>query len=164
MTIRNRLIVIGASAAVAIATPLIVKYEGLRFQAYLDATGIPTACYGATLDIRASMTFDQGQCDAMLERDVQRALSVVDEQAPGINVYQRAAFTSFVYNVGEGKFTHSTMLRRLKAGDVVGACNELPRWVYAGGKKLPGLVKRRKAERQLCLTEDGDEPTNNPNS
>ncbi|WP_405045477.1 glycoside hydrolase family protein [Pseudomonas aeruginosa] len=44
----------------------------------------------------------------------------------------------------------STLLRKLNAGDVRGACAELSRWVYAGGKKLGGLVRRRAAERELC--------------
>jgi lysozyme len=62
-----------------------------------------------------------------------------------------AALTSFAYNVGIDNFRKSTLLRKLNAGDIVGACNELPRWNKAKGQVLPGLVKRREAERQLCL-------------
>nr|WP_276554179.1 lysozyme [Cupriavidus gilardii] len=64
---------------------------------------------------------------------------------------QRTAFVSFTYNVGRGAFCGSTLVRKLNAGDYVGACNELPRWVYAKGVKLPGLVNRREQERALCL-------------
>lgn len=63
---------------------------------------------------------------------------------------RRAALASFVYNVGEGQFSRSTLLRKLNAGDAREACAELSRWVYAGGRVLTGLVKRRAAERELC--------------
>ncbi|HGM8337746.1 TPA: glycoside hydrolase family protein [Pseudomonas aeruginosa] len=52
--------------------------------------------------------------------------------------------------MGETQFSRSTLLRKLNAGDVKGACAELSRWVYAGGKVYKGLVNRRKAERELC--------------
>ena len=63
---------------------------------------------------------------------------------------QRAAFLSFAFNVGDDAFCRSTLVRKANAGDFDGACAELSRWIYAGGKQLPGLVKRRAAERQLC--------------
>ena len=71
---------------------------------------------------------------------------------------QLAAFTSFTYNVGVSNFESSTLRRRLNAGDFQGACDELLRWRYAtkAGVKveLPGLVRRREAERELCLEPD----------
>jgi Phage-related lysozyme (muraminidase) len=82
-----------------------------------------------------------------------KALAVVDKSVSrplpdGV----RVALTSFVYNVGPGSYGGSTPLRMLRAGDIRGACNQLPRWVYAGGKKLRGLERRREAERQICLS------------
>lgn len=64
---------------------------------------------------------------------------------------EHAAYLSFIYNVGVGAFADSTLRVKLFKGDRRGACNELSRWVYADGKKLAGLVKRREAERQVCL-------------
>jgi lysozyme len=61
------------------------------------------------------------------------------------------ALVSFTYNVGAGAFRTSTLLKKLNAGDTVGACNQLPRWNKAGGKVLPGLTRRRAAEQALCL-------------
>ena len=87
----------------------------------------------------------------MLHQDLGAALDAVDKHLPSIPPATRAALGSFVYNVGAGNFQSSTLLRKAKAGDLVGACNELPRWVYAKGQKLNGLVRRREAERQLCL-------------
>ena len=71
----------------------------------------------------------------------------------------RAALASFVYNVGEGNFARSTLLRKLNQGDLRGACHELSRWVYAGGRKLNGLVSRRATERELCLAGLAQETT-----
>ncbi|RIQ11209.1 lysozyme, partial [Bordetella avium] len=65
----------------------------------------------------------------------------------------RVALASFVYNVGPGAYGGSTLTRKLRAGDLAGACRELPRWVYAGGNKLRGLERRRDAEMRICLSD-----------
>ena len=65
---------------------------------------------------------------------------------------QRAALHSFVYNVGAGNFRTSTLLRKIKpGGDIMGACDRLRRWAYAGGKQWKGLMTRREIEREVCL-------------
>lgn len=69
-----------------------------------------------------------------------------------LNANERTALLSFVYNVGSANFRASTLLRRLNAGDRPGAAREFDRWVLAGGRVLPGLVRRRAAERRLFLT------------
>ncbi len=84
---------------------------------------------------------------------MRKALGVVDRSVPqtlpdGV----RVALASFVYNVGPGAYGGSTLLRKLRAGDLIGACNQLSRWVYAGGKRLRGLERRREAERKICLS------------
>ena len=63
---------------------------------------------------------------------------------------QKAAFLSFAFNVGNRAFCDSTLARKANAGDMAGACAELSRWTYAGGKQLPGLVRRRATERAVC--------------
>lgn len=67
--------------------------------------------------------------------------------------YTRAALYSFTYNVGVGAFSRSTLLKKLNAGDQAGACNELKRWIYAGGVKWKGLMTRREVEKAVCLGE-----------
>lgn len=148
--LRHKLIAAGIAATV----PLVATFEGLRQRAYLDPVGIPTACFGATHGVRLGQTYTREQCDDLLAKDLLDANAGVDScvRVP-LTSNQRAALVSFVYNVGRGNFCGSTLVRKLNAGDPVGACNELPKWVYAKGVKLPGLVKRREAERQLCLTE-----------
>lgn len=60
---------------------------------------------------------------------------------------------SITFNVGCGVVSKSTMFKHLRAGEYEKACNEFPKWIYAGGKKLPGLVTRREREKALCLTD-----------
>lgn len=79
-------------------------------------------------------------------RDVTLAVSVP------INDKQFGALVSFTFNLGAGNLRSSTLLRKLNQGDYAGAANEFPRWVRAGGQVLPGLVKRREAERTLFLS------------
>ena len=65
---------------------------------------------------------------------------------------QYDAMISFTFNLGPGNLRSSTLLKKLNAGDRAGAADEFLKWTKAGGKTLPGLVKRREAERALFLT------------
>ncbi|MBL4833640.1 MAG: lysozyme [Pseudomonas sp.] len=139
------------AGSLAMAVSVVAYFEGISFPAYLDPVGIPTICYGHTATAKLGQTKTEAECQALLQQDLGAALDAVDKHLPNIPPATRAALGSFVYNVGTGNFQSSTLLRKAKAGDLVGACNELPRWVYAKGQKLNGLVRRREAERQLCL-------------
>jgi lysozyme len=66
------------------------------------------------------------------------------------------ALVSFAFNVGVGALRGSTLLRRLNAGDAAGAANEFQRWSMSAGRRLPGLVRRRAAERALFLSAHTD--------
>ena len=66
---------------------------------------------------------------------------------------QYDALSCFIFNIGAKKFRGSTLLRKLNDGDYKGAADELLRWTKAGGRELSGLVKRRKAERSLFLSD-----------
>ena len=138
---------------VAIASALIASYEGLREKAYLDPVGIPTICYGSTSGVRIGDVKTHGDCKKLLDKEVAVATNAVDRLVlVPLKENEWAAYTSFVYNVGEGNFAKSTLLKLLNAGDHEGACKQLTKWVYAKGVKLNGLVRRRTAERQLCLS------------
>jgi GH24 family phage-related lysozyme (muramidase) len=69
-----------------------------------------------------------------------------------LNQNQFDALVSFVFNLGSGALQCSTLRRRLNAGAYLEAADEFPKWVYAGGRKLKGLVRRREAERILFLS------------
>ncbi|WP_447042522.1 lysozyme [Vreelandella sp. H-I2] len=149
----KRRIAIGATAgALSIATAVVSYYEGYEPAAYRDPVGIATICYGHTATARMGQTLSQAECTDLLQSDLGTAFAAVDRRAQvDLPPPTRAALASFVYNVGEGNFARSTLLRKLNTGDLRGACHELSRWVYAGGKRLNGLVKRRATERELCL-------------
>jgi len=129
-----------------------MPFEGKHNVVYLDPPGIPTICYGHTQDVVLGQKASDAECEAFLRADMLKANTVIDRvvKVP-LPDARRAALISFVYNTGEGRFVKSTLLRKLNAGNTRGACDELLRWVYAGGKKLPGLVKRRAAEHELCV-------------
>ena len=135
----------------ALAAALITAFEGGFHHAYLDPPGIPTICYGSTKGVKLYTTATDQQCAALLGKDVRDAEKAVNDLVKvRISDKTKAALVSFVFNVGRGNFAKSTLLKKLNSGDIKGACNELPRWVYSGGKKLNGLVKRRNEELQLC--------------
>lgn len=142
---------IGAGVLAA-AVSLVAAWEGRSLVAYVDPVGIPTICEGYTHGVRLGDVATPQQCDELTAQEAGKALAVVDASVPQpLPAGVRVALASFVYNVGPGAYGGSTLLRKLRAGDIVGACNELPRWVYAGGRKLRGLERRRAAEREICL-------------
>lgn len=94
------------------------------------------------------------QADFMLKEDIYIRCKNLNNNILGnilLNENQFSAIVSFVYNVGEANFAKSTMLRKLKMGDYVGASNQFGKWVRANGVVLNGLIKRREAERKLFL-------------
>lgn len=156
----------GLSASAILGTvSMIIPWEGSvknkegYHQVYKDVVGIPTACYGQTgrdlygKQIRMGDTYTEQECLIMLGNTVKKFEQAVDRhvKTPYASPYQKAAFISFTYNVGEGAFAKSTLLRKKNAGDDVGACEELSRWKYAGGKVVKGLENRRENERKWCL-------------
>lgn len=141
------------SGVVAAAIALVAAWEGRSLVAYVDPVGIPTICEGYTQGVKLGDVVTPERCDALTEQEVRRALAVVDRSVTyPLPDEVRVALSSFVYNVGAGAYVNSTLLRKLRGRDIDGACRELDRWVYAGGRKLRGLERRRQAERQLCLS------------
>lgn len=157
-SLRNKLIAAAGGGAALIATIFLGGQDGVegrRYEAYKDVAGVWTACDGHTgRDIVIGKRYTDKECDNLLLKDLQPAKKTVDTlvKAP-IGEYQRAALYSFVFNVGSDAFSKSTLLRKLNKGDQAGACEEMRRWVYAGGMKWKGLQNRREMERSTCLAE-----------
>ena len=148
---KQRLIAAIGAGAAALVVPLVMQYEGTIPKTYRDPVGILTACTGHTgPELRMGQTFTRQQCEDMLFSDLEKHATALDCVKRPLTDGQKAAFLSFAFNVGNGAFCKSTMVRKANAGDMPGACAELSRWVYAGGKQLSGLVKRRAAEREMC--------------
>jgi lysozyme len=129
---------------------LIKRFEGLRLKAYKDAGGVLTIGYGHTgPDVKPGLTIDREQAEALLRKDLARFEAGVRRHAAAAGQDRFDALVSFAFNVGLAAFARSTLLRKHKAGDFVGAADQFPRWIRAGGRVLPGLKRRRAAERAL---------------
>lgn len=129
---------------------LIRQFEGLRLSAYRCPAGIPTIGYGTTAGVKMGDTITKERAEELLREDVKRfEAQVLRLVKVPLTQGQHDALVSFVYNLGAGNLSNSTLLRLLNAGDYKGAAAQFDRWVYASGKKLSGLVKRRAAERAL---------------
>ena len=147
------------AVALALAAALAVPAEGLRQVMYFDPIGLPTVCFGHTgPDIDKTKRYSLDECKALLDKDMRYALNTVDGCVPGLPPQTLAAFADAAYNLGPAiacDQSRSTAARLLAAGKLREACEQLPRWRFAkvGGVsvELPGLVKRRYAERELCL-------------
>ena len=132
---------------------LIKKFEGLRLKAYKCPAGKLTIGYGHTNNVRPDDVITEAQATELLIRDVLDVEGVINRLVTKtLNQGQFDACISFIFNLGAGNFQRSTLLRKINQGDFVGASREFSRWIYAGGKILNGLKKRREEEKQLFLS------------
>lgn len=131
---------------------IIMDSEGCRLDAYLCPAKVPTIGYGHTGDVKIGDRITQHQADVILEADLQRFEMAVEQLAPGLSANQFSALVSFAFNLGVGALEHSTLLRYVLGGQMNAAAAEFGKWTHAAGAVLPGLVKRREAERVLFLT------------
>lgn len=131
----------------------ITSYEGYTNKAVIPIPGdVPTLGFGTTKGVRMgdSITppvalrraLDELQTD--YESGVKRCVHVPLYQ------HEYDAYASLAYNVGVTAFCNSTLVKKANAEDYAGACAEFDRWIYAGGRVVPGLVNRRKKERAMC--------------
>lgn len=157
-SLRNKLIAAAGGGSMLIASLFIGGKDGVEgraYEAYKDVAGVWTVCDGHTgADIVKGKTYTDRECDRLLWQDLKPVKKVVDGLVSvPLNEYQRASLYSFTYNVGTSAFSKSTLLKKLNKGDQAGACEELRRWVYAGGMKWRGLMNRRDMERSMCLAD-----------
>lgn len=144
----------GAGALAITAT--IAVFEGKVNVGYADpgprGVTLPTACYGSTKGIVLGKRYTDDECAAMLADDVlKHGLEIAPCLPDTLPTETRAAFTSAAFNLGARTFCSSSMSRKALAGDLPGACAALDLYVFASGRRMPGLVRRRAAERALCL-------------
>lgn len=141
------------------AYDLIKQYEGLRLHAYQDSAGVLTIGWGHTGDVRRGQSITVHQAEALLALDIGIAAAAVNRhvEAPlSQNMFD--ALVSFTFNLGEGRLAQSTLLKKLNLRDYHAAANEFTKWTKAAvrGKKitLPGLVRRRAAERAMFVNQE----------
>lgn len=133
---------------------LVSSFEGCSFVAYQDGNGVWTIGYGHTAGVNPGDTCTRDQAQAWLSEDLQVAdnalMQLVDVF---LNQNQWDALTSFVFNIGQGHFSHSSCLKDLNSSNMQGAADAILMWKYVAGHVSPGLLRRRTAERALFLKE-----------
>ncbi len=150
-------------------TALIKGFEGLhdgnkrtpQLEPELCPAGYWTIGWGAIVDekgravTQGTSAIDLPAAERLLVRDIGKARAVTLGliKVP-LKPAQLDALTSFTYNLGAGRLQASTLRARLNRGDIRGAVDEFPRWVYGGNpvRRLPGLIARRDIERRLFLS------------
>jgi len=134
------------------AFELIKHFEGCRLKSYQDYTGVWTIGYGSTHNVTSGMEITQDEADIKLRFDIKQASQGVDRFVKvQLNQNQFDALTSFTFNLGSGNLRISTLLKKVNAMDFDDAGYEFLKWIYAGGKPLEGLIRRRRAERLLFV-------------
>ena len=135
---------------------LIRNFEGLRLKAYPDpgTGGDPwTIGYGHTgPDVKPGQVITNERADELLVNDLAKFERIVSDLCPNTTDNQFAALTSFCYNCGPKNLETSTLRRLHNEGKKFEAADNFLKWTKAAGKVLPGLVKRRTAERELYLS------------
>lgn len=141
------------------AGELIRHFEGLSLIPYVCPGGYLTVGWGHRI-YKAEEARQITEADAWfyLKTDIENALASIRACLPKevyeqLNENQLAALISFVFNIGGTAFSVSTMKKKLVMGKLPEeVAAEFDLWVYSGGQKLPGLVERRKAEKELFLS------------
>lgn len=130
---------------------LIKNFEGFRPTLYTCPGGKPTIGYGHVVKKHEGFTkISRDQAENLLRRDVEAAEHAVTRLVDvPLTDGQYSALVSFVFNLGSGAFQASTLRRKINCRLHDEAPKQLRRWVWAGGKKLRGLEKRRAAESKL---------------
>ena len=132
---------------------LIKSFEQCRLKAYMPTPNdVPTIGWGSTgPDIKLGMTWTQQQADERFASDLAKfgAKVAADLGTAPTTQGQFDAMTSLAYNIGEGAFSKSTLLKRHLAHDYDGASAQFAVWNKQAGKVLNGLVRRRTAEARI---------------
>ena len=123
-------------------------FEGFYSKVYICPAGFPTIGYGRRVNKdHPSITKEEGEI--YLTQDMIKSLMGTIKYCPillSVEENKLGSVVDFVYNLGVGRLQLSTLRRRINQRDWSEVVKELNKWVYGGGRKLPGLIKRRKAE------------------
>ena len=134
---------------------LIKEFEGLRLKAYKCPGGVWTIGYGHTAGVKPGMVITENQAEEYLKADLIAFEKYLNGLGLALNQNQFDALISFIYNVGTGNFSSSTLLRKIKLNPQDNSIiDEFLKWVYSKGRVLPGLQRRRLAEMKLYFSND----------
>lgn len=137
------------------AIPLIKEFEGCKLKAYKCPAGVWTIGYGHTEGVKEGDVWTQEKADEILASDVDLFSAGVKRLVrSSLNSFQLGALISFAFNLGLGNLGKSTLLKLVNEGKFDLAANEFVKWNKANGQVLPGLTRRREAEKALFLKEE----------
>jgi len=138
---------------------LLRRFEGLHrigrdglVYPYICPAGFATQGYGRLVPSMAAPPISTVEAEAWLAQDAAKHLRLALGLSPNLafaSDERRSAIASFVFNLGSGRYKASTLRRCVNAEDWEGAAEQIKKWIWGGGKKLPGLVLRREAEAVL---------------
>lgn len=156
MAVNSRLI--GAAGALtvvgALAFAVLTDHEGLRTRAYRDVVGVWTICIGDTKGVKPGDRDTVEGCKQRLARrlpDYEQPMRRCIKDPDALPDKTYVAVLSLFYNIGPSKGCSSSVVAEINAGHFAKACDKLLAYRMAGGRVWPGLVRRRQAERKLCL-------------
>lgn len=134
----------------------IAIWEGFQDKAYKCPAGVWTIGFGSTFwdrqtKVRKGDTIDRDQAYRLLHATVSEIWSEIQTIARIGSPDQIAAITSLAHNVGVHRVMHSTLMEYHRRAEYLAAGDQFLRWNKAGGRVLPGLIKRRRFERDLYL-------------
>lgn len=129
------------------------RFEGLRLIAYLCPGGFFTIGYGHTKNVKHGDFITPIQAEFYLDADTIEAANAALQLSPILALYpaKLAAITDFIFNLGASRYRISTLRKKVDAQEWGAAAKELSKWVWGGGRKLPGLVIRRAVESSYLL-------------
>jgi len=135
------------------ALNMIKSFEGLRLTSYQDIVGVWTIGWGCTgPNVGPNMTITEDEAEQMLAGALASHQTAVESYLiVDVNDNQFGALVSFDYNLGDSSLHTSTLLKLLNEGNSTAAAEEFLKWDHAGGQIIPGLLRRRQAERALFL-------------
>ena len=136
------------------------KHDHGRAHPYICPAGYWTIGYGHLCDPKHP-PITEAEAEVYLARDLQTTLAATLRYCPVLATEPEgrlAAIVDFTFNLGAGRLQTSTLRRRVNQRDWIAASQELRRWVYGGGKVLPGLVARRESEIKLLTDSSASSP------
>lgn len=132
---------------------LVKKFEGCSLTSYQDAVGVWTIGYGHTYGVGPHLEISQDEAETFLQQDLAVFARGVNNLCEiNLNPNQFGALVSFAYNLGLGALHSSTLMRYVNLSRFDAAKKQFGLWVYADGRRLEGLVRRRAAEAELFDT------------
>lgn len=140
-------------SAIDIASKIVKEFEGASLESYQDLGGIWTIGWGCTHGVSPGMRITREQAEERLSQDLLDTQTRVKAQIEvPLNDNQLAALISFTYNEGAQHLLESTVEKLLNAHNYAGAADAFLMWDKVRGKIVPGLIRRREAERSIFIS------------